>query len=220
MYLEQWQRWHYLSPSTVSISLSNFGSCQQYASASWTRPSGEQGINALFLPTTHGLIGAVFPLTGLPELPKPSSFPGLPAEVLARMQQMPPEQMELVLMQWRKHREGSMPNQGTSSGAGGGADSNNNPNSFGSSVSMSHNQLQQQSDLGDGNTTFSANLSKNYGHGLNIMNTMGLSATLSRPVSGNGVGAGISPGNVSYDMLKSFIQRGGGGVGVGGQGGQ
>lgn len=210
-----------------------------YASASWTRPSGEQGSNALFLPTSHGLIGAIFPVTGLPELPKSSSIPGLPAIVLERMQQMPPDQMELVLMQWRKHREGATTNQSAPTAASGGAgDSGNNTSSFGSSVSTSQNQLQQQSG-GAGLSTFAGNAhpSDNHGGGLNVMsnmgiglgqphNMMGLSANLPRPVSvgggsaqsGVGAGAGIAPGSVSFEMIKSFIQRGGGNVGIAGQG--
>jgi hypothetical protein len=171
----------------------------------------------------------MFPINGLPELPKPelpkpSSIPGLPAEVVARMQQMPPDQMELVLMQWRKNREGPTTNQGASTGASGVVgDPSNNANSFGGPSGLGAD---------GGNSTFGGNVhpSNNYGGGLNIMNTMGigvgqpqnmmgLSATLPRPVSvgggsvQGGVGAGIGAGNVSYEMMKSFIQRGG----VGGQ---
>lgn len=225
--------------------LFNFDSCQQYASASWTRPSGEQGSNALFFPTSQGLTGAVFPVTGLPELPKPSSIAAaLPAEVRARMQQIPPDQMELLLTQLRKQRDGAMTNQGaTASASGGATDSSINTGSFGNSLNLSQNQLQQQSDLdggiaGSGASTFggNGNGSNNYGGGLNMMNTVGiglgqpqnvtgLSATLPQPVSvsggtvhgGVGPGPGIGSGNVSYEMMKSFIQRGGGNVGISGQ---
>jgi hypothetical protein len=153
---------------------------------------------------------------------------------------MPPDQMELVLMQWRKHREGSAINQGALVGASGGAsDLSNHLGSFGNSVNLSQNHLQQQqqpdldSGLGIGGpSTFGGNghPSNNYGGGLNMMgiglgqqqNMMGLSATLPRPVSVSGgsvqggVGPGIGPGNVSHEMMKSFIQRGGVNAGMSG----
>lgn len=221
------------------LSVFNFDSRQQYASASWTRPSGEQGSNALFFPTSQGLTGAFFPVTGLPELPKPSSIAAaLPAEVRARMQQIPPDQMELVLTQLRKHRDGATTNPGPTTG--GAADLNINASSFGSTVNL--NQKQQQSDLdggvGSGPSIFAGNAhaSNNYGGGLNMMNTMGiglgqpqnvmgLSATLPRPVTVSGgsaqgtvgTGTGVGPGNVSYEMMKSFIQRGGVSAGMSGQ---
>ena len=222
----------------------DFDPCQQYASASWTRPSGEQGSNALFFPTSQGLTGAVFPVTGLPELPKPSNIAAaLPAEVRVRMQQIPPDQMELVMTQLRKQRDGAMTNQGTIACASGGAADSSIDTSFGSSVNLSQNQLQQQSDLDGGivggavsMVGGNAHASNNYGGGLNVMNTAGiglgqpqnvtgLSATLPRPVSvsggsvhgGVGPGTGIGPGNVSHEMMKSFIQRGGVSAGMSGQ---
>lgn len=151
---------------------------------------------------------------------------------------MPPDQMELVLMQWRKHREGSAINQGAPAGASGGTiDLSNHLGSFGNSVNLSHLQQQQQPDLDGGLGTGGPSMfggnghpSNNYGGGLNMMgiglgqpqNMMGLSATLPRPVSvsgggvQSGVGSGLGPGNVSYEMMKSFIQRGGVNAGTSG----
>lgn len=136
---------------------------------------------------------------------------------------MPPEEKELVRMQLRKHREGATMNQGAAAAGV--------SNLFGSNLNMSQNQLQQQPDFGGAGTgglsTFGgANTHpSNIYSGLNIMNAMGmglgqsqnmmgLSATLPRPVSvsagsvQSGVGV-IGPGNVSYEMMKSFSQRGG-----------
>ena len=75
----------------------------QYATAAWTTPSGGQGRNVLVFPLNGaGLVGAFFPLTGLPELPKPTqglNLQGLPPNLLAQLQQMDPERRNAVMAQ-------------------------------------------------------------------------------------------------------------------------
>jgi hypothetical protein len=72
--------------------------------AGWTLPSGAQGNNVLIFPTNDQvLLGAFFPLTGIPEMPKarpasvhsPASRHG--PEFFAQLQRLPPEKRDLVL---------------------------------------------------------------------------------------------------------------------------
>jgi hypothetical protein len=60
-----------------------------YAVAAWTLPSGAQENNVLVFPVgVAGLVGAFFPLTGIPDLPKSTNPPQVPAQLLA---QLPPQ---------------------------------------------------------------------------------------------------------------------------------
>ena len=81
----------------------------QYATAAWTTPSGGQGRNVLVFPLNGaGLVGAFFPLTGLPELPKPTHSlnpQGFPANILAQLQQLDPERRNIVMAQFIQHRQ-------------------------------------------------------------------------------------------------------------------
>jgi hypothetical protein len=142
------------------------------------------------------------------------------------VQHLAPEKMEQVLLQWRKHREAMAINQGVAGPLDGTGDSGKNANLFDGTVNMGQGHLQQQSG-GSGGLPTAAQLSNNYGGGgLNVMNTMGVGlgqphtmGLSAMPVSGGAgstsEGVGVGPGNVSYEMIKSFIQRGGG---ISGQG--
>jgi hypothetical protein len=81
----------------------------QYATAAWTTPSGGQGRNVLVFPLHGaGVVGAFFPLTGLPELPKPTQGlnpQGFPATMLAQLQQLDPERRNIVMTQFIRHRQ-------------------------------------------------------------------------------------------------------------------
>lgn len=67
-------------------------------------PSGAQGNNVLIFPTNDQvLLGAFFPLTGIPEMPKArptsvnSSAPRHGPEFLAQLQRLPPEKRNFVI---------------------------------------------------------------------------------------------------------------------------
>ncbi|KAF8326507.1 hypothetical protein F5887DRAFT_925247 [Amanita rubescens] len=74
-----------------------------FAVAGWTLPSGGQENNILVFPVSNqSLLGAVFPVTGIPEMPKP--LPAAPstgslnsAQVLAQLQRLPPEQRDYLI---------------------------------------------------------------------------------------------------------------------------
>jgi hypothetical protein len=187
----------------------------KYATAAWTLPSGEQGNNALFFSVNGGLVGAFFPVNGIPEMPKPTGLPPLPPEFMAKLHAMTPEQREQVIQRIRRQREGGMMSQGTAigtSGATGNAGNGGSPFSINSSPMQIQQPIQQQSDIGGTGgapPTFSGaaiHPPQNFAGGLNIMNTMGigygqpqsmmgLSATLPRPLSvGAGGGAGSMRG--------------------------
>jgi mediator of RNA polymerase II transcription subunit 25 len=75
-----------------------------FAVAGWTLPSGAQENNVLIFPTNDQvLLGAFFPLTGMPEIPKarPASLQSLASrhgpEFLAQLQRLSPEQRNFVI---------------------------------------------------------------------------------------------------------------------------
>ncbi|KAK2463483.1 hypothetical protein APHAL10511_004569 [Amanita phalloides] len=66
-----------------------------FAVAGWTLPSGAQENNVLVFPVNNqALLGAFFPVTGIPELPKPQAMASLNAQVLAQFQRLPPERRD------------------------------------------------------------------------------------------------------------------------------
>ena len=78
----------------------------KYAIAAWTLPSGAQeSSNVLVFPVNGSwLAGAFYPITGIPELPKPSTGMNLPATVAAQLQKLTPEQRNQVLSQMMQQR--------------------------------------------------------------------------------------------------------------------
>ncbi|KAF8958331.1 hypothetical protein BDZ97DRAFT_1842175 [Flammula alnicola] len=73
-----------------------------FATAAWTTPAGGQTSNVLIFPVGRiGLAGAFFPLTGLPELPKPSNQipPHLAAKInqINQLNQMNPEHRPAIM---------------------------------------------------------------------------------------------------------------------------
>jgi len=96
-------RYHHLS---VDPNVTGF---YQYATAAWTTPSGGQERNVLVFPLSGaGLVGAFFPLTGLPELPKPTHSvnpQGSPSNLLAQLQQLDPERRNIVMAQFMRQRQ-------------------------------------------------------------------------------------------------------------------
>ncbi|KAF9000740.1 hypothetical protein BDQ17DRAFT_1359462 [Cyathus striatus] len=85
-----------------------------YATAAWTRPSGAQENNVLIMAMNAGLIGAFFPLTGIPEMPKPSNptaplpltqLTGLPPQLVAQLQPLNNEQRMQYLAQYVQQKQ-------------------------------------------------------------------------------------------------------------------
>lgn len=64
----------------------------KYALAAWTLPSGTMSNNLLIFPfKADQLVGAAFPTTGIPEMPKRLKSP-LPPHVISQLQRLTPEQ--------------------------------------------------------------------------------------------------------------------------------
>jgi hypothetical protein len=75
---------------------------RQYAVAAWTLPSGGQENNVLVFPVSNQvLLGAFFPATGIPEMPKPHPT-AVPPTLLAHLQRLQPEQREYLIGQLRQ----------------------------------------------------------------------------------------------------------------------
>ena len=83
----------------------------KFATAAWTRPSGAQEHNVVVFPVPpRGLVGAFFPMNGIPEMPKPSAMPkpmvmNLPPALLSHMQQFTPEQRSAIMNQLMHARQ-------------------------------------------------------------------------------------------------------------------
>jgi len=196
----------------------------QYAVAGWTLPSGVHGNNVLVFPINGvGLVGAFFPLTGIPEMPKSSGGAmnvgglNLPPQIVTQLQKLTPAQRNLVLAQFLRQRQQQQLQQQQQQ-------QHQHPHQH--QHQPQHQQMQQQQDSG-GLVSFGLNaqpqgdyvnmsgllgtLGSQAGAGGNSMNSMNLAQQgmvgtgLSRPVSG-AVQGGIG-GNVSYEILQSFMQR-------------
>ncbi|KAF9463838.1 hypothetical protein BDZ94DRAFT_1257562 [Collybia nuda] len=198
-----------------------------YAAAAWTRLSGDQGNNVLFFPINNlGLVGAFFPLTGIPDFPKslahpqPNSQPAmsLPPELIERMRSMTQEQRETVFTQLRKQQM-----QARMNAAAAGMNTNtNNPNGNVNAMGLIHGQHQDMGStsgsVGGSPAMFSGSPALGTYGGMGMMNTMGmvptsvLSGSLPRSVSG---GTMFRNADVSHEMMQSFIQRNQGGNGMG-----
>ncbi|KAF7978845.1 hypothetical protein HWV62_44653 [Athelia sp. TMB] len=192
-----------------------------YALASWTLPNGKPAPNLLMFPFQNGnLLGAVFPTTGIPEMPKSSvpttaPIPGLPSNLQAQFQRLTPEQRQLFVAQLMAQRRNVQQQQQQQQ--------QTQPPAF-----------QPQGPTQQGNfgipaanaSTFSGqpNFPPQAGH--NMMNLMGASGMSNaqmmsmmaaqpglphrRTPSGNPV---TQP--VGYDILQSFMQRNADGSGAG-----
>ncbi|KAF8622579.1 hypothetical protein AX15_006924 [Amanita polypyramis BW_CC] len=70
-----------------------------FAVARWTLPSGVQENNVLVFPMNNEvLFGAFFPMTGIPEMPKPHTILNA-TQVVAQLQRLPPEQRQYIIGQ-------------------------------------------------------------------------------------------------------------------------
>ena len=86
----------------------------KFATAAWTTPSGTQENNVVVFPISpRGLVGAFFPISGIPEMPKPSAMPNpmamnpfnLPPAMLSHIQQITPEQRAVIMGQLMQARQ-------------------------------------------------------------------------------------------------------------------
>lgn len=92
-----------MSPLPSSLPGNNTTPCLQYTVAAWTLPSGKHCNNVIFVALNKiGLIGAFFPRTGIPEMPKPLPPGSSQVDVSTRTPPMTPEQREAVLIQIRR----------------------------------------------------------------------------------------------------------------------
>ncbi|KAF9463836.1 hypothetical protein BDZ94DRAFT_573851 [Collybia nuda] len=74
-----------------------------YTVAAWTLPSGKHCNNVIFVALNKiGLIGAFFPRTGIPEMPKPLPPGSSQVDISTRTPPMTPEQREAVLTQIKR----------------------------------------------------------------------------------------------------------------------
>lgn len=193
----------------------------------WTRPSGSQGNNVLIFPINNvGLVGAFFPLTGIPEIPKPLvSLPtlagvNLPPSIAAQLSRLTPEQRNAVMASLLRQRQ-----QQTQLASQGGAVANMSP----MALTPQYSQMQQpQQDSSGGNPGFGTNtrptgshdntggmLGLAAGQGVNNHMYLGqpgaMGAGLPRPAAG-----GMQGVPVSTEMMQSFMHRnaeGGSGMG-------
>jgi len=162
-----------------------------FATAAWTTPSGTQENNVVFFPVSpRGLVGAFFPINGIPEMPKPMAMNqmnpfNLPPAVLSHMQQFTPEQRTTIMAQLMHARQQQQQSQQP-------------PNQDGS-VNF---EMQSHSNMGAALRA----ISNPGAHGINVNVPPGFP----RPGTNNALG-GVQ-GNLSYDeMLQSFMRRNGDG---------
>ncbi|KAF9533721.1 hypothetical protein CPB83DRAFT_844432 [Crepidotus variabilis] len=179
-----------------------------YATSSWPNPSGMITRNIIFFPHTHHsiLAGAVFPVTGLPPLPTlvnpslPTSLPpnlppalaSLPLTTLQALQKMPPEQRQQVLARIMQQ---NMAQQQQAAAAA----QLQNQNDGG----LSAIPLQPQLPPGINNLTTALNI-MGPTQGAPPVNHGGMPNNLQNRMPGN---PGNVPGNFSYEMIQSFMQR-------------
>ncbi|KAG6917444.1 hypothetical protein DXG01_002530 [Tephrocybe rancida] len=208
-----------------------------YAVSAWTLPSGEQGNNILFFPVNINSLGAAcFPVTGLPELPRPSQpqpqqMPNLLAldlnnpDLRARLQAMSIEQREQFMKQFKQQRAlhvqrmMSQQNAGNNPGANNALMAMNGIPQQNQQMQQPQQQQQQQQQHLDMGFVGNVHPPGNYG-GMGMMNTMGLGQQQQAMMAGmpRPVNAGMRnpmPPNINYEMMQSFMQRNldGGGMG-------
>lgn len=195
--------------------------------ASWALPSGKITPNVLMFPFNNSLLGAVFPTTGILELPRAGGTPGPPAIqtqnpaqmnplLAAQFQRLSPEQRSLFLAQMMNQRR-------------------NNPQS--QQQSQQQQAFQPQTATQAGNFTAPANTGVFPGQATfptqathNMMNLMGGSNTAnaqmmnmmgaqpSMPHRRTPSGNPVPQAAIGYDVMQSFLQRnadGSGGAGMG-----
>ncbi|KAF8149812.1 hypothetical protein B0H34DRAFT_731258 [Crassisporium funariophilum] len=173
-----------------------------FATAAWTTPSGVQANNVLFFPSSSkAIVGAFFPIAGIPEMPKASApVPfNIPPMMLAQLQQMSQEQRETFMTKLALHRRQQLAQQQQV-------------------VNQQQHMLSQNQDAGGG-VPFHPNTHPPDNHG-NMNASMGMMANQGGPGMGVGPLPGLPPspnnnvnvpggvqGNLSYEMLQSFMQR-------------
>jgi hypothetical protein len=82
----------------------------QYAVAAWALPTGTHQPALLLFPINSMLIGAAFPLNGIPEYPKAAN--SLAPQILAQLQRMPSEQRNQMMQYLMRQRMSQQPTQG------------------------------------------------------------------------------------------------------------
>lgn len=159
----------------------------KFATAAWTTPTGAQENNVLVFPVPpRGLVGAFFPITGIPEMPKPMPMhlfnPPLPQAMLSHMQQIPPEQRHALMAQLKRVRQ--------------------------------QQQQQGQQPLNQDSTPINHEIQNHtaMNAAVRVMGNLGgqgpnmnVPPGFPRPSTNSALG-GIQ-GNLSYEMLQSFMQR-------------
>ncbi|KAK0204626.1 hypothetical protein DFS33DRAFT_1321669 [Desarmillaria ectypa] len=211
-----------------------------YAIAAWTRPSGAQDPNALLFPiNAQGLVGAFFPLNGIPELPKstnpnsnpnsvPPNFP-IQSNMMASLAKLPPEQRNALMAQFAiaqrvRAAQAAANNNATSSSGSSGFTPQQPPQTVQQQFQQHQQQLQQhqqhqqqqqqqasqQQSFGAGQSYPGAGMVPQANNMMNFnAQQTQMSASLPRPVQPN------VQGGFSHEILQSFMQRsaeGGGGT--------
>ncbi|KAJ3562709.1 hypothetical protein NP233_g9408 [Leucocoprinus birnbaumii] len=210
--------------SNYSMLVSVMSTKRMYATASWQLPNGPVKENVLIFPINNmGLCGAFFPLTGITEMPKGGAStsaptPQIPPQILHIIAQLPPEQRQAAVLQFRAKL----------------AVSPEAARAFLQALVLRQQQLQQQQQSRAAmanqfglNPTLSQPGSMGTGGGGGAPNAMGMmgmntmNGMVSNPFAamGNasnmmanmpraGAGGGPAPGmNLNYDVLQSFMQR-------------
>jgi hypothetical protein len=164
----------------------------------------------LFIPMNNAIVGAVFPTSGIPEFPKStvgsvagaSTTLNLKPELVIQLQRMSPEQRNQVLATWIRQKRTQQQQQ------------------------AQQQQFLQQMQMdapgvgGGGPYTFPPNVNIDMPSTGGNMNPLGMFGAPQRPMSGGVIQTGAGGmGNVSFEMMQSFMQRNanesGNGMGMG-----
>ncbi|KIM40452.1 hypothetical protein M413DRAFT_445910 [Hebeloma cylindrosporum] len=187
---------------------------KSYATAAWTTPSGGQGRNVLVFPLNGaGLVGAFFPLTGLPELPKPTqptqsvNLQGLPPVIIVQLQQMNPEKRNAMISQIMRSQQQLQQQRLLQQ----------------QQQQQQHQQQQQQQQQQNqqgfhtpGGVPFNLHPQQNHANMnavLNMMNSQNQATSMMGMNNSSGVphvgmnNAGGVQGGMNYEMVRSMLQR-------------
>jgi hypothetical protein len=151
----------------------------------------------LIIPMNNSIVGAVFPISGIPEFPKSSA--SMKPVLMNQLQRIPPDQRSQILGTWIRQKQAQHAQQ---------------------QKQAEHQQMLQQMQIsqmdassvgGGGPYTFPPNLSMDMPSTGSNMNPLTMFGVPQQPMSGGGMG------NVSLEMMQSFMQRNAneGGAGMG-----
>ncbi|KAF9565425.1 hypothetical protein CPC08DRAFT_759610 [Agrocybe pediades] len=191
------------------------------ATAAWTRPSATHSKNVLIFPFQGiGLVGAFFPVTGLPDIPRSTgqsigpTLNGIPIppQIAAQLQAMTPEQRARAIAQIMQHRQQQQQHQAQQAQQQFQPQQAHlmshvqNPMIAGFPQGMNAPQLSAHGTMNAALNTM-AN-SQGPGPGMMMgMNAPQASFPATLPRMGNNTNEGNVPGNVSLEMMQSFIRR-------------